>query len=100
MGKGVFYCQKYHDEFHDLDIPADFVMDGFNIGAWISNQRQVYNGSRTDISLTSEQIKKLEAIDMRWKSNAGSQTSFLELAFLYYIKRYIQMQKLETNHME
>ena len=24
---------------------------------------------------------------MRWKSNAGSQTSFLELAFLYYIKK-------------
>lgn len=85
--KAFSIAKKYHDEFHDLDIPADFVMDGFNIGAWISNQRQVYNGSRTDISLTSEQIKKLEAIDMRWKSNAGSQTSFLELAFLYYIKK-------------
>ena len=85
--KAFVLAEKYYDEFHDLNVPNDFVMDGFCIGAWISNQRQIYNGSRSDMILSPEQIARLESIGMRWQAAGGSNTSFIELAFFYYIKQ-------------
>ena len=85
--KAFQLAEKYYTEFHNLNVPNDFVMDDFNLGSWVSNQRQVCNGSRTDMELTPEQIKRLESIGMVWQTTGASNTSFLEQAFFYYIKR-------------
>ena len=79
-------AEQFYNEFHHLDIPDSLVMDGFCIGTWISNQRQVYHGTRTDMILTTEQIQRLESIGMQWRSSGAGNTSFVEQAFLYYIK--------------
>ena len=85
--KAFSLAEMYYNEFHNLDIPSDFILHNFNLGRWISNQRQVYNGKRTDMILTEEQSQRLESIGMVWNTSGHSNTSFLEQAFLYYIKK-------------
>lgn len=80
-------AKKYYEEFGSLDIPNDMVIDNVCIGAWISNQRQIYSGSRKDLHLTSNQIEKLNSIGMIWKANGASNTSFSEQALLYYLRK-------------
>lgn len=79
------YAESYFLEFQNLDIPNDYVVDGFNLGAWISNQRQIYNQSRTDMNLSEEQIKRLNSIGMHWKAPGAGSTSFAEQALFYYL---------------
>ena len=85
--KAFSLAEKYYDEFHNLDVPSDFILNDFNLGRWISNQRQIFNGTRTDMVLTEEQARRLESIGMIWETSGYSNTSFLEQAFLYYIKQ-------------
>ena len=85
--KAFSLAQLYFNELHNLDIPNDFIVQNFNLGRWISNQRQIYNGTRTDMKLSAEQIQKLESIGMLWKATGAGNTSFLEQAFLFYIRK-------------
>lgn len=82
--KAFSIAKKYFNEFHNLRVPDDFIFEGFHLGRWISNQRQIYNGSRKDMILTDEKIIRLESIGMEWKPNRQNNTSFLEQAFLFY----------------
>lgn len=83
--KAYALAKQYYQEFHNLEIPNDYVVEGFNLGAWISNQRQIYNKSRNDMELTQEQITSLEQIGMVWKCNSASSSSFAEQALFYYL---------------
>lgn len=85
--KAYSFAEEYYKEFHNLLVPTDFILHGFNLGRWISNQRQVFKGTRTDMALSTIQIQRLEAIGMIWEPVSGSNTSFLEQAFLFYIKK-------------
>ena len=85
--KAYFYAEEYYKEFHNLLVPTDFIFHGFNLGRWISNQRQVFKGTRSDMTLNTNQIQRLESIGMIWEPTSGSNTSFLEQAFLFYIKK-------------
>ena len=85
--KAFSLAELFYTEFHNLDVPNDFILKEFNLGRWISNQRQIYKGTRTDMILTEEQIHRLESIGMIWKTSGHSNTSFLEQAFLFYIKQ-------------
>lgn len=85
--KAFALAEIYFREFHNLDVPSDFIMSDFNLGRWISNQRQIYRSTRADMILTEEQIRRLESIGMVWKSAKASNTSFLEQAFFYYIQQ-------------
>ena len=80
-------AKKFYDEFHHIDIPYNFEVDGVKIGKWISNQRQIYNKSRTDMSLTEEQISKLEKIGMNWDVSNLGKTSFAEQVLYYYLRK-------------
>ena len=84
----TFYqcAKKYYKEIGNLDVPDDFEFDNLNLGRWISVQRQAYNG-RQDTLLNAEQIKKLEAIGMSWKSDSSTQTSFYEQVVFYYVSK-------------
>lgn len=85
--KAFSLAELYFKEFHYLDIPNDFIINDFNLGRWVSNQRQIYKGTRNDMVLSNEQIQRLESIGMIWETSGHSNTSFLEQAFLYYIRQ-------------
>lgn len=85
--KAFSLAEIYYNEFRNLDVPYDFILHNYRLGRWISNQRQIFNGTRTDMVLTEDQIQRLESIGMIWKTSSHSNTSFLEQAFLYYIKQ-------------
>ncbi|MGV8982821.1 Helicase associated domain protein [Clostridium sp.] len=77
---------KYYELIGNLNIPDDYEMEGYNLGRWISVQRQAYNG-RKDIKLTSEQIDRLNSIEMLWNGKNGAQTSFFEQTIYYYCRK-------------
>ena len=80
-------AKKLYDEFHHIDVPCSLEIDGIKIGKWISVQRQIYNKSRTDMSLSDEQIAKLEKIGMNWNVSKMGKTSFPEQVLYFYLRK-------------
>ena len=66
-------AKNYYNHYGHLDIPINFKtfdginhdINGYQLGAFISQARQSYKGNGTR-RLTDEQILKLESIDMIW----------------------------------
>ena len=57
--------QAYVEEHGDCLVPYSHVTaDGFNLGSWVSTQRQAYKGSKGGLS--AEQVSRLEALGMVW----------------------------------
>ena len=66
---GFSYAQRYYQEHGNLDVKADFVIDGYNLGHWILNQRSKYTERYTTTGRLSEhQIERLNAIGMIWNA--------------------------------
>ena len=63
----MYYCaKKYYEQNGNLEVPARYITDdGYSLGHWIYNQRNIRNG-KIDGNLTDEQIKLLDEIGMRW----------------------------------
>ncbi len=80
-------AKEYYFENGDLEVPRRYVTKhGYTLGSWISTQRLVYSGKVNGI-LTTEQIKKLEAINMRWESVRDlSWEKYFSAAKSYYKK--------------
>lgn len=56
-------AKEYYLTYGNLDIPTNYKSkDGKHLGNWILRQRQLYKNN----SLTDEQVKKLDSIDMDW----------------------------------
>ncbi|MCI8513126.1 MAG: DEAD/DEAH box helicase family protein [Lachnospiraceae bacterium] len=83
----VMYEQAFHyyKENGNLEVPARYLTaDGYALGRWIYNQRNVRKGIQEG-RLTEEQIAKLDAIGMRWElcSDIGWERNFAA-AQVYY----------------
>jgi len=78
-------AKKYYAEFGNLRVPSKYVdEDGFALGRWIINLRNIYNGN-TDGFLNEERIKKLESIGIEWSINAKlTWEEWYDLAKEYY----------------
>ncbi len=63
-------AKEYYEEHGDLNVPPKYTADGVWLNKWLNEQKQIYYGRREGKTLTSEQIKRLEAIGMDWKSSA------------------------------
>lgn len=61
-------AKRYYEEHGDLDMPAQYKVNGIWLSKWINEQRQIYIGNRGEKRLTEKQIKLLEAIGMVWES--------------------------------
>ncbi len=61
-------AKAYYEEHGDLSVPAQYKADGVWLCKWLNEQRQVYIGNRPGKVLTAEQIKRLEAIGMKWEN--------------------------------
>lgn len=66
-------AKVYYSHYGNLEIKTSYKTkngyeedeDGYNLGTWISNQRQAYKGRGRSI-ITEEKIKSLEEIGMKW----------------------------------
>lgn len=61
-------AKRYYEAHGDLEVEKRYVTDeGYSLGSWIQTQRLVY-AEKARGTLTNEQVKKLNAIGMRWES--------------------------------
>ena len=79
-------AKKYYLSFGNLNVPDGFILEGQNLGRWISYQRSLYN--RRDGSLSEEKIKRLDSIDMKWEAKKNGSSSFAEQAVFFYLRQY------------
>lgn len=58
--------EQYYAEHGDVNIPADYVVEGIWISRWLAEQIARYNGkAKNGKTLTSEQEKRLENLGIR-----------------------------------
>lgn len=57
-----YLAQKFYNQYNHLNIPRDYILDGYDIGWWIDYQRRAYENN----VLTSNEIQMLEEIGMIW----------------------------------
>jgi hypothetical protein len=82
---GFSYAQKYYQEHGNLDIKADYVVDGYNLGHWILNQRSKHTGRyATSCRLSEHQIERLSEIGMIWNALDYRWERMYDLAKEYY----------------
>jgi len=63
----------YYQEHRSLNVPSGYVTrDGIRLGAWITRLRSLRAGNIKGTPLTPEQISRLDAIGMTWKSRGES----------------------------
>ena len=66
-------AEQYYCEHGDLEIPAQYTVNGIWLSKWIDEQRQIRNGRRKGKNLTDDQIHRLDAIGMRWEKKKDIQ---------------------------
>ena len=79
---------KYHREYGNLEVPIYYTTkDGFGLGRWLETLRQCRRASEKNNtkSLSTEQIKRLDELGMRWgkKQDRAWQEKYAE-AVSYY----------------
>lgn len=77
---------RYRQQRGNLLVPQRYVTeDGKCLGAWLNNQRKIYNGNKCG-RLTEAQVQRLEAIGINWDNliDATWEEHFLEA------KRYFE----------
>ncbi len=60
-------AKRYLEEHGDLNVPAQYVIDGVWLNKWLSEQRQIAAGKRKK-KHTPEQILKLKSIGFRYET--------------------------------
>ena len=60
------FAKAYYEEHGDLEVHPSYKVNGYWLGKWISNQRDIRNGKVDNQSLSDEQIHLLDEISMRW----------------------------------
>lgn len=56
-------AKAYYEEYGNLRVPSGYVVDGIWLNKWLSEQRLIFAGKRSDKHLSREQVLKLAAID-------------------------------------
>lgn len=86
----IYYqeAQRYFEKYKDLAVVKSYVTEsGLNLGSWLQTQRRVYAG-KIQGHLSAEQIRKLEAIDMKWESRIDQKYEAGIEALKSYIDEY------------
>ena len=82
---GFHYAEQYYKDNGHLLVPSKCVVDDFQLGHWISNQRSKKTEKyKTSGTLTSVQIDKLESIGMVWNLLDAKWCHMYFLAKKYY----------------
>lgn len=56
-------CKKYYQQHGNIDIPYGYMVNGCNLGSWITEQRKSYRLGR----LSTDKIKALEKLEIKWR---------------------------------
>lgn len=76
------YAEKYFREKGDLLVPTNYKVNGYNLGQWISHQRQYYK----DGKLYERKIELLNSIGMIWEAFQYKWSIGFNYARQYYEK--------------
>jgi hypothetical protein len=60
-------AKEFYLEHGNLNVPANYIVQGVWLNKWVNEQKQIYLGKRRGKVLTSDQIERLEAVGMVWK---------------------------------
>lgn len=68
---GYMHAVNYYEQFSNINVPSNFVCaDGYKLGVWVKNQRNTKRcldrGKTSSAVLTSDRIKLLDILSMRW----------------------------------
>jgi hypothetical protein len=97
-GKWYSYAVLYRKEKGNLNVPFDYVTpDGHRLGQWIYTQREKHNTVRRG-SLTNEQIKLLNGINMIWNIKEYRKKRWLDMYLFVseYKEKYNKLPKNKT----
>ena len=65
--RGFAEAKAYYGAHGNLDVPAGYAMEeGFRLGVWLVNQRQLRGGLNRRSRLSPERIARLDEIGMIW----------------------------------
>lgn len=82
---GFRYAEQYYRTHGNLLVSSKYVVDGFQLGHWILNQRSKKTGRyKTSGKITDLQIKRLSSIGMVWNSLDEKWEIMFNLAKNYY----------------
>ena len=57
--------KKYYEQYGNIDVPENYVIDDVNLGRWLSRIRHSYKISNGQ-SLNQEEIDKLNELEINW----------------------------------
>ena len=55
-------AESYFHQNGHVDIPYGYIVDGYNLGSWIAEQRKLYRQNR----LPEDRIRRLEKLRIKW----------------------------------
>ena len=65
---GFSHAQEFFQKYGNLNVAGKYKSDdGYNLGSWISNQRNNHNNTTQYHKLSKEQSERLESIGMVWR---------------------------------
>ncbi|MBO5485227.1 MAG: helicase associated domain-containing protein, partial [Lachnospiraceae bacterium] len=78
-------AKAYFEEHGDLNVPAQYVVNGVWLHKWLNEQKLMAEGKRKK-KLTSEQLARLEAIGLRYGSTYNEKVwnERFEMAKIYF----------------
>ena len=71
-------AKEYYEKNGNLNVPRGYVIDGVNLGSWISTQKYKYNQGK----LTPYEIEKFEKIGIVWREQALDKKSKFDSEWL------------------
>lgn len=82
--KGYRYAKAFYEANGHLEMEQRYkTEDGYALGLWVNNYRKAYNGLKTQVPVSDDQIKLLEAIGMVWKKDKIWDKRFAALEEFY-----------------
>jgi len=86
--EGFNHLETYVVNYGNADVPTTFVDpdDQFNLGSWVSNQRQYAKSSKSPLS--DERRQRLESLGFIWSVNDHSWNEGID-----HLKKFIQVNK-------
>ena len=97
--------EQYYHEYDNVNIPANYVVEGVWIARWLSEQVARMNGkatgrSKTIKKLTPDQIKKLESVGIRpnvSRNDIAWEEQYLEAKVFFETNGNLDMPKRYTS---
>ena len=85
-----FYCEllkAYYEEFGNIDVPQNYVINGVKLGMWLSRIRHLYKVKDRQ-HLTQEEVNKLNDLGVKWEACNSNTFDFYYSLLQEYHKKY------------